>query len=473
MEAVFYTFSKKENSTAQPSGGVSKNVHLKAGCSALNPTISLEWPGGGAPASYNYMYLPDFGRHYYVENWTWEGRLWTCTGRVDVLASWKSQIGAASKYVIRAAADHNYDLVDLKYPPKFPFTATAFPFTNVISWAQTFAAGQYIVSVVGTNDDFGVGGSSYYAISAQDLDQLISSAFTETSNMWSAPLTAGGLEDTLADYGLKFFKSIANPAQFINSIYWVPFKVSGATARPLKLGDLQTWASAHPLTDPITTITFSWGLPGSGGGPAQYAVEPFASYRLYLPPFGSFDLDARMMRQYRGIEGKIMVDVTNGESILEVSPLGGDGSPMIIASASIGTPIKISGSNVDYAGVERASLVAAGGAAKSLLSLDLVGAATGAAVGIIDAARAGAPSATNGGYGGGLAALRSWRGVVVSTMECAQQDPADQGYALMEVRQLSTLAGYILCADGEISAPATKAELEEIRSYMTGGFYYE
>ena len=473
MQTVFYTFSKKENSTAQPGGGVSKNVHLKAGCSALNPTISLEWPGSGAPVSWNYMYIAEFGRYYYIENWTWENRLWTCTGRVDVLASWKGQIGAASKYVIRAAAAQNNDLVDLKYPPKFPFEATAFPFTNVISWAQTFAAGQYIVSVVGANNDFSVGGSSYYAISAADLDLLISSSFTETSNMWSTPLTGGGLEDTLADYGLKFFKSIANPAQFINSIYWVPFKVSGMTARPLKLGDLQTYASAHPLTDPITTISFSWGLPGSGGGPAQYAVEPFASYRLYLPPFGSFELDARMMRQYRGIEGKILVDVTNGEAVLEVSPLGGDGSPVIIASASIGTPIKISGSNVDYAGVERASLVAAGGAAKSLMSLDIAGAVTGAAVGVIDAARAGAPTATNGGYGGGLAALRSWRGVVVSTMACADQDPADQGYPLMQIRLLSSLSGYLLCADGEISAPASKAELEEIAQYLTGGFYYE
>lgn len=473
MRAVFYTFSKRENSTARPGGGLEKSVVLKEGCSTSSPSIYLKWDGASSPALYNYMYLPAFRRYYYV-SWTYEDRQWCASGTVDVLASFKDEIGAETKYILRAASEHNYNVVDRKYPPVFPFETTAFGWKPaVLSWAEQFSAGQYIVSVVGTNDSFGVGGSSYYAMGGASLDALIDAAFTETANIWSTPLTGGALSDTLADYGLKFFKSIANPAQFINSIYWVPFKVSGATARPLKLGDLQTYASGHPLTDPITIIPFSWRLPGSPGGPATGQVEPFMTYTLYLPPFGTFELDARVIYQYYGVEGRIIVDVTCGDAVLEVYGFGAGGAPIISASASIGTPITIAGTNVDYAGLEKTSLMTARDAAGSLMRLDIAGAVTGAAAGIIDAAQAGAPSATNGGYGGGLAALRGFMGVVVSSMTMPQQDPADQGYPVMSLRQISSLAGYVLCADGEVSAPATHEELAAIKNYLTGGFYYE
>ena len=47
------------------------------------------------------------------------------------------------------------------------------------------------------------------------------------------------------------------------------------------------------------------------------------------------------------------------------------------------------------------------------------------------------------------------------------------GRPLCKVKAISTLSGYVLCADGDIFASgATAPELAEIETYLTGGFFY-
>ena len=57
--ATFYTFSKRINSTKQPTGGSEYSIELKAGSSAINPTIRLDVGQSGNPTGYNYCYIAD------------------------------------------------------------------------------------------------------------------------------------------------------------------------------------------------------------------------------------------------------------------------------------------------------------------------------------------------------------------------------------------------------------------------------
>ena len=121
MNVYFYTFSKRINSTAQPTGGTLHTVTLKTPSSVMTPTISLVWSGSGSPAAYNYAYISDYGRYYWVSNWTFSDRQWTATLNVDVLASYKTQIGGSSKYILRAADSSAWsgslEVLDTSYPP--------------------------------------------------------------------------------------------------------------------------------------------------------------------------------------------------------------------------------------------------------------------------------------------------------------------------------------------------------------------
>ena len=71
MQVNLYTFSKRENSTKQPTASTATafTCVLKDASGVLAPTIKLD-PTIGNPRSYNYAYIADFGRYYYVRDWT-------------------------------------------------------------------------------------------------------------------------------------------------------------------------------------------------------------------------------------------------------------------------------------------------------------------------------------------------------------------------------------------------------------------
>lgn len=64
---------------------------LREATSVTNPTITVESPV--AIVGYNYCYIPDFGRYYYVVDVkSLRLDLWAVTLRVDVLMSFKDNI---------------------------------------------------------------------------------------------------------------------------------------------------------------------------------------------------------------------------------------------------------------------------------------------------------------------------------------------------------------------------------------------
>lgn len=474
MQVTFGTLAKKHNSTKQLTGGTAYTCKLKDASSSLRPVISLQWPGVGSPCAFNVCYISEYGRYYFVDNWTYADRQWTANCSVDVLATYKTEIGTAQKYILRADWVEDPKIMDGKYPPVFPLYEDVYSVSGA-TFATDFSGGRYIVNVVGKGNTYNAAGGSYYSLTALHLQQLIDAVFTETDTMWNTAVTpTTDLGEALNTFGEKWSKSILNPAQFINSIYWVPFVPTTSGGATIKLGNFNTYVVGDSPSSPISKLAWYCTIPIPTGAICWENVPPYASYMLYFPPFGTFELDARKIFQQGGsVNGFVITDITNGESILEVYAGTQTTKPMIVASAQIGTPIQLSGSSVNYANAVKSGINAAGGLASSILRGDVVGSITGAASGIIDVQQSLAPVATNGGYGGGLAALHSFRGVVKTSLTTPTKDPTDQGYPVLDVRQISGLSGYILCADGEIDIPGTADEMAEISAFLTGGFYYE
>ena len=118
MNVVFATVSKKVNSTLRFTGGTTYDCILKDGCSVVRPRISLKWTGSGAPTAYNVAYIADFGRYYFIDDWTFADRQWSASMHSDVLASAKGQIGSASKLIVRSATKFDNAVSDSLYPSK-------------------------------------------------------------------------------------------------------------------------------------------------------------------------------------------------------------------------------------------------------------------------------------------------------------------------------------------------------------------
>lgn len=474
MDGVFRTVSKRRNSTKTGTGGTTVGLILKEGCSIIRPRIALKWDGSTSPTVWNHVFIEEWDRTYWIDNWTYEDRQWIADCSVDVLASYKTTIGNAEKYILRAASDYDPHVIDRKYPPIMPPTVESMLLTG-ISWATSFDYGRFVVGIVGQGNTFQAAGAGFVVLTWSQLQQLLDACFTGTVNIWSSQTTLGNdVGESLARFGENYMKSVQNPLQFINSVFWVPFIPSTSGTTTIKLGTVNTGISASTLSDPIHTTNFSATFDTVENGTDDWMnVAPFVRYTLHCPPFPDMDLDASLIVGGTGVTGVIYTDVTCGLSHMEVYGKGGTGKAIAVAGAIVGVNINLSGMSTDYAGVIKGAVGAAGAVVGSALTGNIVGAITGGISGVSGVMEAMQPQATNGGYSGGLAALKSQKHLIRVMYGVPDVDNDEQGRPLMKLDFISSYTGFVLCADGDVEIMGTPAEAAEISSYLTGGFFYE
>ena len=76
-------------------------------CDILNPTICVDVNGWDF-STYNYMYISEFHRYYYINGISLNNAVAQITGRVDVLKSYASQIRASKAIAKRCNIENRY-----------------------------------------------------------------------------------------------------------------------------------------------------------------------------------------------------------------------------------------------------------------------------------------------------------------------------------------------------------------------------
>lgn len=85
---------------------------LKNTSSIVNPTILVEATN---PSSYNYMYIPEFNRYYFIENCrSIRTNLWEIDCKCDVLETYSTSIKANTGIVLRQKNIRSQYLTDNK-----------------------------------------------------------------------------------------------------------------------------------------------------------------------------------------------------------------------------------------------------------------------------------------------------------------------------------------------------------------------
>lgn len=469
MNVVFYTFSKRVNSTALPSGGASFSCTLKNPSSVIAPAISLVWSGTGNPSAYNYAYIADYRRYYWVRNWTYADRQWTADLAVDVLASYKTQIGAASKYVLRAASDYNYKVVDRMYPAKveneYRIGSGSWGFTTLNN------GGVYIIGVIGGNNTATAGGVGLYQADTAQAQSIISGAYNAMDGILTNKPTTQNIPDWLNWMCDSLVRCTGKVSDFLTSLMWFPFAFPGGSIVNVNMGLVYAGGQAQALNgliyDHDTIISLSGIFPGTALD-SWKNISPFASVYIEAPPFGLIELDPLDLIQCTQLKMNLRVDALSGGGLLRIyGDLGPQGSWVLLAqrTSQVGVSIPLAGNAV-------APLSAATGVASAIgaaYSDNYVGAA--AALGsALDAM--GRPSKESGGSGGMAAILGDFY-IYARITSPVDDDITELGRPLCEVRTLNTLSGYIQCKDGDVQAPASQAELAQIETFLTGGFFYE
>ena len=95
--------------------GTSYDCVLKADTSILKPTILLNDTGANLKG-YNYMYIADFGRYYFIDDIvTKNNDIWEISGHVDVLETFKAAILSNTAVIKRQEKQYNLYLDDPEF----------------------------------------------------------------------------------------------------------------------------------------------------------------------------------------------------------------------------------------------------------------------------------------------------------------------------------------------------------------------
>lgn len=455
MTITFYTFSKKRNSTAQPTGGTQYTGTLTGASGVLNPTVVMDF--GNTYPGYNYAYITEFKRYYWINEMTSiGGGLWNVSMSVDVLATYKSAIGSAYKYILRSASQFDGSITDMKYPTKAGFTINT---TQAASGWQGMGAGMYVVGVITPGGDFG--SVRMFALDNQDFETLRNN------------LAPSSYYNGIQDADLKSLAiSVVNPMQYIAWVKYYPFTITQGAAAAMQLGEI-TVANMPTLAQPYKQFSYSFSLSSHSLAATRGTYlncEPFTHRFLSWAPIGMIRLPG-LTANIASITVNVIVDLMSGTGDLRIQTPSGDiiyrtafacGVDVPVAQVVSSNPLKIVSGAIGLAS-----------AGMSAMAGNVVGSVTSGVSAITDFLTSQIGEVQAFKPGGGSLISDVYLNLTEAFSEVADDDNPEFGRPLCQVKNISSLSGYVLCADGDIFASgATASELAEIESYMTGGFFY-
>ena len=450
ISAVFYTLSKKLNSTKQPTGtGQTYNIILKDNCSVLAPDIKLDVGIASNPCAYNYCYIADFNRYYYV-SWEWSERLWIGHCKVDPLASWKTTIGASSQYVVRSASSYNLKVMDSRYPTIADTDETVTPLSSISSNID-ISNGTIVLGLKSKTSDQGVG---FYVMNSQEFSDFVDYLY---SDIWM----------DATDISTDLQKILIDPFDFIVSCNWYPFSITG-TGNSVYFGFWDwTGHTMHKIlpANRIKSFLHSGTLPDhpqiSRG--SYLNASPYRRLEVDLYSFGKFVIDPNRFLDSNSFSVNLKIDLYTGIGTVSVESTTGN---VYEASATCAIPIQLSQVKNDLT----RPIISAAVAGASLAAENYVGAAGS----IADAVKSALPQISTIGAVGSISAY-AYNVPKVSSVfyRIANEDLAQIGRPLCATTTISSLSGYIECDNADLDIAATPQEINEIISAMNEGFYYE
>lgn len=442
-----YQFSKHRNSTEQPTVSTpTKDVSglMKTPSSIVSPVMTVK----ENPTGYNYCFISDLSRYYFISDITYVLGEWQLSLNVDTLASFKTAIGNTSAYVLRAASTKNGYIKDNLYSISGRHT------TSVQTWSPfpISSTGYFYLTVASKS-------ASQYALKMNqaNFDTLVHDllGYGSDASLWQT------VEQSLMNQTF-------NPIQYITNVYWSPLSFStNAGGAGLQVGDYPTNAAYSYIMDKYAVYSHSFTItdhPQAATVGTYVNMAPYSEYIISAGGFGNINVPADLMTEASNtVDLNICVDTRNGSATL-VAMCNGVRFARLTGSVGVQVPI-------------------------SQVSRDLLGGATSIASGLLSLAAGNPLGAANvlGGIQGIAGSNVSTTGALGSLANLYDNfrlttvnyylsgvDNTNNGSPLCNHVAINTLSGYLECEKGTFkNASALESEMNEINGYFTNGFYYE
>lgn len=505
-----YKFNKKPNSTAVPAvAGTSYSCSMKTVSSLLSPVIDIaDTKQTGAIPLFNYAYIADFDRYYFIDDVSWSQGIWSLSMHVDVLASFKEDIENSRQYVIRSASRSNPYIPDTVYQTYIDtsgsyavealansvqrYNSTTRNWENVSYFSRSVSSGAVCVGIVSG----AANGVTHYIMPVSTFKELLQKAFAVVPS-------------DMTDVSSGLANAIFDPVQYITYCRWFPVLPLSAN-----LGTMVHTVNigGYPIT--FTAVdSFCYQMTGLGVEKYRFNIDlplhpdavtypytrlsPFSEYSLNFQPFGNIPLDTTKMMDASRLTVQWSVDFCTGQCILEILSNASHKGLIYTETADYGVPMPISALVVDwkaglamsgltwlkttdvgqqktvYTDYSQTSYSSTGKAMHPAVTIDntkiidqmmdVVGASMGNVV-------------TKGSSGSFLSYNAGVPYIYLWYVKQADHDNARYGAPLCKEVRLDSLSGFCICSNATVSFASKNPLSDEyaaICTYLNSGIYLE
>lgn len=445
---VWTDFSKRKNSTKQPTGGTQIDVRLKDRCSIEKPVFLLSSPVT------DYTYVEAFGHYYFVEDVVnVNAGMSEIHCSQDVLATYKTAIGNTSAYILYDTTS-NTEMPDGRLSTKTTPTISV----NTSTFRSDISeSGTYIVSLTGTKK------AGSYVVPQTTLKFLmpdietVFDSYIQGTDPFSAIVGAG-----------KQLVGSGQVSQNIRDVRWIPFSVSGDVSELLNVGMYDVYNNngvplgGHRIDTRLSIMDESIAIPWQYGDWRN--TDPYTQIYMYIPFVGVVNYPASALIGQTYIYVHSSLDKITGDISISV-----DSGNVVLGcyGASTGVTIALGSSGINSANI--ANGVIAGASALG------AGSSAGVAAAILTALQPLSQSVGGISSGSAIGLTKTLKCATVchNTIVTPSSVSAAMGTPANAVKTIGNLTGYVQCMDASVDVNCKDADRAEINGYLNSGFFYE
>lgn len=474
MKVRFYNFSKRSKETMFPTTGYAEvNLTLKDSCDVEHPTFLIQ---SFNAAAYNYFFIPDWNRYYFIASAKSIDNMWEVTGTEDYLGSFKAEIGMIVCDILYASGSTK-NIADSRIPVKANLLR-GHNYKAIDGMTITEGQGAIILGITGKGS-FG----PYLMKNSTQITEML-----DGIESWSSFIT-----DNWTFTKQLFFGGSAS--ECLRSAIAIPLVFGGADvsngiAVDLNLGhypatdsngtNIQGYHITKPLLKYSDDITIPWQSND------WKRLSEYTSITLYLPLIGLIDIPATTVKNDSALHISYSVNVTSGDIAVEIYGKT-SGIKVTTASGNCAMPTAYGSTGIDTNKLTSAVTTGAGtlmAIKAASIASGPVGFAAQVAIGAGLAATAGQTIDAIGGNGSGSGGLGGGanQGLdKVAHIWVAQKDLTDTqanldpliGKPFMGKAKPSDFSGFVQTEGFQFkSNRAYLSEIQKINDLMDSGIYY-
>lgn len=461
---VWSNFSKRRNSTKQPTGGTIISCVLKETTSIEKPTFVF------ASNDFSVNYVEAFGHYYFVDDIkSVRNNIIEVSCSQDVLATYKSSITGSSQYVERANTILNVHVPDPLNPPTDHVEAThntIMIFTDdIIDYNASLHMmnDHYIMAVTGKT------GTEFWHLTSLELRRFFDAVFSQnflqqfTSQFYD-------YRDCVISLKRVTYNPIGDPGQ---QIYLGEHGVTDGNGAVTA-----TALNDNPIIRDSGLVQLSYPADAHLNVRSYPYYAPYTMGSIYLPLVGNVPLDVSAIGGSGKIGVKLHVDKYTADLVYTI--YNENDKILGTYSGSAGMSLPIAAQHYNPSTVVGGVIQTVGGVAAAVAGGSVAGlgvASIGSGLGsIAEGVKLhtqvnGNISSFIGGYISQAVTCDIYTNTPVSwTLDNMK---TSSGVIVMEQKSLSGLSGYVQCRNASVDIPGFEEDKEAIQGFMNSGFYIE